>query len=232
VYYNTQDLYVQYDTDPFTHRPIYKTKVVLSPGGTWITTQKKSYEYSWGLEARFTKKFSHRWMLNASFNYMDYKRRWFIEDFPGMFAIDYYDHSAADPSMWGSGYIYPNPVWMGKINALYQLPLGFTISTVILGNDGYPVRDYVGSYAGNFVPPTDRKYGDIRLPDYWQVNIGLEKRFKVSENVTAILSVQGFNVFNNTKVTLVDMYRIPQDLGNPQAVTPPASYELGAKIIF
>lgn len=232
VIYPTQDLYVQYDTDPFTKRPLYKTKVVLDRGGTWITSQKKSYEYVWGLEARFIKKFSNRWMLNASLDYNNYKRRWYFDDYPGMFALDYFDKSAADPSMWGSGYIYPNPVWMAKVNALYQLPLGFTISAVVLGNDGYPVRDYVGAYAGNYVPPTDRKFGDVRLPDYWQVNLGLEKRFKVSDTVNAVLSVQGFNIFNNTKVTLVDMFRIPQDLGNPQAVTIPAYFELGARVTF
>lgn len=228
----TQDLYIQYETDPFTNRPIYKTKEVLDRGGAYITTQKKSYEYVYGLEGRFTKKLSNRWMLNASFNFNEYKRRWFLEDFPGQFAIDYYDKSSADPSMWGSGNIYPNPVWLVKINGLYQLPLGFTISALILGNDGYPVRDYVGAYSGYYIPPTDRKFGDVRLDDYWQVNLGLEKKFHVSEGVSAVLSVQAFNIFNNTKVTLVDMYRIPQDLGNPQAVTSPAYFELGARVNF
>jgi hypothetical protein len=232
VLYPTQDLYEEYARDTFTNRPVYKLKSNVIAGSIYITNFTKSYERVYALEARFTKKMSHHWMLNASFDYQDYRRRWFLEDNPGMFAIDYFDNSAANPSMWGSTNIYPTPMWLAKISGIYQLPLGFSVSAVVLANDGYPVYDYVGNYGGNYVPSADRKFGDLRLPDYWQVNLGLEKRFPVSERANVILSLQGFNVLNNTVVTTVNQYSMPQTLSDPRSVTTPAIWELSARVTF
>ena len=56
-----------------------------------------------------------------------------------------------------------------------------------------------------------KKFGDDRLPTFSILNLGLEKAFKISDNTTATLFVDWYNVTNKQATRVENLHRPQQE---------------------
>ncbi|MBN2345218.1 MAG: hypothetical protein JXO51_02435, partial [Candidatus Aminicenantes bacterium] len=176
------------------------------PEGTYFTNYKKNYNRYTAVQLALTKKFSRRWMADASFIYQDWKRFLFEEETFNMTNFDYWNGAAFAPrSVRESSDVYLNSRWQFKLAGLYQLPWGLNLSLALTAQEGYVLANYAdsskkikgASYFDVYEP--DKKFGDDRLPAFWTLNLGLEKRFQLGagDATTATVFVDAYNVTNN-----------------------------------
>jgi len=150
-----------------------------------------------GFEIVAAKRFSHKWMMNASFTYQKHTVHW------GDNGWEYYD-----PTNWkmveGSRSQWLGADWMFKLSFLYQLPWEIYFSCFANGRQGYvrpqwirivtPERAEVGLGATMdlYVEPP----GDTRLPNFYKFDVSFRKDFRLSGYGRVSLIVDVFNVFN------------------------------------
>ena len=215
-------------TDPVTGNDVYTPNARPATSGNFFSYDHKNWTNYWGLELQLHKRLSHNWMFNASFNYQDYKKHLEAsENNPSNYY--YFADGAADPASYRSGLIFFNSRWMVKANGLYKLPWGLSLSGTLVANEGNPVYDGRNTISGVTLYPKDKKYGDLRLPNVVQVNMGLEKEFILSEGMSVTLAALYYNVFNNTTVTRVGQYMVPQVM-RPDIVIAPGILQFAVRI--
>jgi hypothetical protein len=179
------------------------------PVGTYFTNYKKNYNRYMALQLSLTKKFSNRWMADASFIYQDWKNFQFAEETFDMTNFDYWNQSPYSPrGVRGSADVYVNSRWQFKLSGLYQLPWNLSVSVAMTAQEGYVLAPYVESehkqnglsYFSVFEP--DKKFGDYRLPDFMTLNLGLEKKFVIGSDgrTTATIFVDAYNITNSKAV--------------------------------
>lgn len=178
-------------------------------------TRRYPYEYRTNYPNRYdrymaaqfvvTKRLSNRWMLDASFTLSDWTRQYKGDTIDPM-NDEYYDGGVVAPESGGSGVqdIYVNSTWMFKLSGLYQLPYGVNVSGVFTARQGYVIPTYVQVYRpglgyedifGN--PEGGGKFGDERLPNFWVLNLRVEKVFMVSDTASVTVAADGFNITNS-----------------------------------
>jgi hypothetical protein len=89
---------------------------------------------------------------------------------------------------------------MAKLAGLYQFPYGISGSFALQARDGYVFPPFVQVYQtrigwGN-ARPADEKFGDQRLPNFYELSLRIEKTFNVSEKLRFTVAGDCFNVFN------------------------------------
>jgi hypothetical protein len=150
-----------------------------------------------GFEILAAKRFSHKWMMNASFTYQVHTVHW------GEFGAGYYDPTNLK-MLEGSRDEWLGADWMFKVSFLYQLPWKINISCFANARQGYvlpqkirvetPERAAVGLGATMDIyiePP-----GETRLPTFYNLDVSLSKDLRLSDYGTISLIVDAFNVFN------------------------------------
>jgi len=176
------------------------------PVGTYFTNYKKNYNRYMAIQFGLTKKFSDKWMADASFMLSDWKQFQFEEETFNMTNFDYWNGAPYAPrSVRESGDVYLNSRWQFKLSGLYQLPWNINISVAMTAQEGYVIGYYQGSasrirggsYFDLYEP--DKKFGDDRLKNFWTLNLGLEKKFPIGSNglSTATIFVDAYNLTNN-----------------------------------
>jgi hypothetical protein len=146
------------------------------------------------LEVVATKRLSHRWMMNASFsiqkNSDHFGQRGYLDPTNIKFS------EGADS--------LGDPIWMAKINFLYQLPWGFNFSGFAHIRDGWVWRQYIRVYAperaakglGGWMSLDVEKQGETRLANFYNVDLSLSKDFILGRYGRLTVQVDAFNVFN------------------------------------
>jgi len=180
------------------------------PAGTYYTNYgSKTYSRYLALQLAMTKKLSNKWMADASFMYQDWKQ---FNDTDEVLNMTNYNYFNGGPywahSLRGASDVYVNSRWQFKLSGLYQLPWGITVSSILSLQEGYILGNYVqsakklkgGGYQNLFDP--SEKFGDNRLPAFWTLNLGLEKRFMIGSNgrTSATIFVDAYNLTNNDTV--------------------------------
>jgi len=155
--------------------------------------------------------------------------------------FDYYQDAVVAPESGASGLtgIFVNSRWMFKLSGLYQLPWGLNLSAVWQLREGYVIpyyrRTYLyGSQGGlgwTYMYEGGKKFGDDRLPNLSIFNLGLEKSFKVSDNTTATVFVDWYNVTNQQATLKLDP-QIGPTKNNVQSVTNPGNFQFGFRLNF
>ena len=215
-------------TDPVTGNDVYVAEPRKASTGAFFTYDRNNWTNYWGLELTFHKRLSHNYMFNLSFNYQDYSKHLNeAENSPSTYY--YFNNGVADPSSYRSGLIFFNARWMVKANGLYKLPWGFNLSGTLVANEGNPVYNGKSTQFGVTLYPKDEVYGDLRLPSVVQVNLALEKVFALADSVNLTLDARWFNVFNNTTITRVGQFIVPQTM-TPDTVTAPGILQFGVRI--
>ena len=182
------------------------------PIGTYRGNSKNQEQKYIGAQLVFTKRFSRKWMGEASFTYSDWKFH-YNGDYTDPTNVDFFDGGPVMESAGGRGVsnIFANTHWMAKLSGLYQLPYGINISGSLIAREGFIIPRTVtiiqpnvgtgSAYAGIF--------GDTRLPTFWMANMRLEKLFQITESVNFGLALDAFNVTNNnmalSKETNIDL---------------------------
>lgn len=180
-----------------------RTKV---PVGTYFTNYTKNYNRYMAVQLGLTKKFSGKWMADASFTFQDWKQFRFEEETFNMTNFDYWNGSPYAPrSIRESDDVYLNSRWQFKLSGLYQLPWNINLSVAMSAQEGYVLGYYQESTAkikgGStfFMYEPGKKFGEDRLPAFWTLNLGLEKKFPIGSDgrTTATIFVDAYNLTNN-----------------------------------
>jgi hypothetical protein len=207
-----------------------------------------TYETYMGLTVIFTKKFSNKWMLDASFTYADWKATWDRDDWGDIGDDDttgdltnynYFNKGVVAPQSGGSGLagIFVNARWMFKLSGLYQLPWGINVTGVLTAREGYVLPYHEAFYrplglGWENIYKTGTKFGDDRLPTFWMLNLGVEKTFKISDTATATLFVDVYNVTNNTTTLLVETDYEASNFDEPLRILNPGIFQFGIRVSF
>ncbi len=207
-----------------------------------------TYEQYLALQLIFSKKFSHRWMLDASLTYADWKAFYNKEDFDNpndwvtgsgdLTNYDYFNEGIVANFAGRTGrQVIVNSRWMFKLSGLYQLPWGINLTAVLNAREGYVLPYTEWFYRGGgigwtsiFKPGT--KLGDDRLPTFWMLNLGIEKTFKVSDTATATLFVDGYNITNNAITLQVETDYTAENFKQPYRVLNPGIFQVGFRLSF
>jgi len=199
-----------YDPGEAAGRPWYTLKV----GANTLATSYSMLEMCdparaqiyWGFDLVLNKRLSNKWMMNGSFTYQ--MQRY------------YYGESYTDPTnMWViEGQIYGISMggasgkvardgfsrWMLKLTGLYQLPFDINVSGTLSAHEGYFYYTYFG-ISDNSLPNTRSRSNTLytaaydnrsRLDDVWQLNLKVEKAFKLGDTSRMYFSIDLFNVLN------------------------------------
>jgi hypothetical protein len=203
----------------------YMARYVV-PVGRYRTNTEDSYTQYYAASLVLKKRFSNKWMLDASATWSSWKQHWAENEYNAgtqmqndnqmtyndiagwdLTNYDYYNEGVVAPESGGSGYsdIFVNARWMVKVAALYQLPYEINLSAVFNAREGYVVPYYStmsrpGGVGTTYIKEPGKKYGDDRLPSFWVLNLGLEKVFHVFENALVALHVDAYNVTNNATI--------------------------------
>ncbi len=221
--FETADNWYLAGQDPNLGQPYYERYEI--PVAAYRTNCEKSYTRYLAASLVLKKRFSNKWLMDASFTYADWRQfndesEWnyfFLQAVQPLVTqsnggydltnFDYYDGGVVAPEASGSGLsdIFVNSRWMVKIAGLYQLPYEVNFSVVFQAREGYVVPYYADFDRGSGIGATNmyeggKKFGDDRLPAFWILNLGLEKVFSVWERARIAIHVDAYNLTNNATV--------------------------------
>lgn len=165
------------------------------PSGYYLTNQPDYHQIYRSFDIIATKRYSHGWMLNASFTYQ-------------LHTVHYGEKGYLDPTNIktrdGARYKWLGADWVAKVSFLYQLPWGFNFSCFAQARQGYirnrqiyvptPERGTVGQ--GSMMYIDIERIGATRLPNFYNVDLSLVKDFDLGQYGRLSLQVDAFNVFN------------------------------------
>jgi hypothetical protein len=197
-----------YSTEDGAGRPYYlKSGDVPYRYYRYIERRPDFYRDYKAIEFRFTKRLSHRWMFNGSITLQDQRQHYGAKGYLNPTNLWAIDGKIYAPSMGGgSGKISMHVFshWLVKLAGLYQLPLDFNISFSFNARQGHVIPFTVGIVDYNAPNPYNRsitvycqEFGKLRLPNFWNLDIRLEKVIKASETGRIYIMADIFNVFNN-----------------------------------
>jgi hypothetical protein len=216
------------------------------PSGYYYTNyDADTYERYLALVLQFSKKFSDKWMFDASFTYADWKAFYkqedygFYDDAGDLTNYDYFNEAVVAPAVSGSSGlsgIYVNARWQVKASGLYQLPWGINVTGVFQAREGYVLPYHESLYRSgigwtNMYRPGE-KFGDNRLPTFWMLSLGLEKTFKISETASATIFVDGYNITNNNTTLLVETDYAADNFDQPLRILNPGIFQFGVRVSF
>jgi hypothetical protein len=193
---------------------------VTDAGGDFLTNGDNELEYLGGA-LTFTKRLSNRWMARGYFSYGDSEysqgsdsRR---HDSPTD-AISGADGCQADPSgclfvvqSAGSGpfeNVFIQSTWSANVNGMYQVapdrPWGFNVAGNLFAREGYPLlyswTEQLPQGLGTVTAAATNDVDQFRADDIVTLDLRLEKDMQFTDNLSGILSLDAFNVTNETYI--------------------------------
>ncbi len=239
---DSADNYYVAGTGPETGATYYG-RTAGTPYYHWANYDKRYDRYIAG-QIVLKKRLSNKWMLDASFTYSDWKRFHKGEyldtagrEHTGLSNGGYYDEAVVAPESGGSGQtgIFVNSRWQFKFSGLYQMPYGFNIAGVFRAREGYiiPTNEQVympGIGTRELYGPG--KFGDERLPAFWELDLRLEKVFNVTETSTVVFAVDAFNITNSAHVLKEEPRLTAATYGDPLRILNPRVIRFGVRFNF
>jgi hypothetical protein len=209
----------------FTVNPFEPDPNKTGSGGRLLTNRPNhSLDYK-GFELTAIKRMADRWMMRASVSYID----WSESIKPGGFQnptsadIDSITQGGY-PGGANSGLCGPckdgGPVllksygaktnsyisadWIVSASGLYELGRGFDVGASFYGRQGYPVvpiiRTSLGADGNRRLIPQSDVTAAGRYDTFWNLDLRAAKTIKLGGSVSANLTLDAFNIFNNDKV--------------------------------
>jgi hypothetical protein len=217
----------------------------LQPDGTVTGTIKnKEHERYIAGEIVLKKRLSHNWMLDGSFTLSDWK--YFhgnpIEDWYDTTNWEFYEGGVVAPQSGGSGIsnVWVNARWMFKLAGLYQFPAGISGSFAFQAREGYVYPPFHQVYRWGFgwsnvySNQIDEigKFGDQRLPNFYELSLRVEKTFNVSEKLRFTFAGDCFNVFNSNTALEKQASLTSSRFGLTQRILNPRVFRFGIRVEF
>jgi len=217
----------------------YYGRSTARPPYSYQTNYDKRYDRYIAGQIVFKKRLSNKWMLDASFTYADWKQfqkgEYLGSD--GLNNAAYYDGGVVAPQSGGSGItgIYVNSRWQVKFSGLYQMPYGFNIAGVFRAREGYIIAAYEDIYLPGIGTRSiygPGKFGDLRLPNFWELDLRLEKVWNVTETSTVVFAVDAFNITNSAHVLKEQQVLTAANYGDPLRILNPRVIRFGVRFNF
>ena len=232
--------YKQLGTDPIVGSDYYDLDQYFPY--SYLTNYGRSYQRYLAAELVLSKRLSHKWMMDASFTYAKWTQHWKGE-FLDPTNLPYFDGQEVAPGFsranYWNGYSGVNARWIFKVSGLYQLPWGISLSGVLTAREGYILADYVTVYRPNLwnTPLFGKldgggKFGDRRLPDFWMLNLRMEKIFAITQSSSVALGVDAFNVTNSAVPLNRQTEITAPDFGRDNLVLNPRVFRFGVRFTF
>lgn len=172
----------------------------------WDTNRPDYHSTYMGVDIRWNKRFSNKWMLNGSIT-LQMQKYHYGEGYYNPNNIWAFDNQMYTNSMGGSSGKISVPMftrWMFKLQGMYALPYGFMVSGSIVGREGQLVDEYF-TIADYNLPNTrsqsasfelTQNKNEPRLPAMWVVNLKVEKSLAIGDTGKVWLSADLFNALN------------------------------------
>jgi len=166
----------------------------------------RSYTYT-GLEFTISKRLSDKWMLDGSISYMHQKAKWgdaYVNEtnFWALHNAEYAPYLGESAGRIGQYIFTP---WTLKLEGLYQLPMDFNVSFTFNARAGHVVPHYMtivdytwDNTVYNSVVAYLDVFGRQRMATFYQLNLRLEKMFKLGNAGRLYLMADGFNILNSS----------------------------------
>jgi hypothetical protein len=198
------------DTLEASGRDWYVLKDVPEAGRTdygYDTMRPDSHNTYYGLDFRWNKRFSNRWMLSGSFTYQMSKYS-YGQGYNNPGNLWAFDEQMSSNYMGGGSGKISVPMfsrWMFKAQGMYALPYGFNVSFSLSGREGMLIDEYFTmsdtslpnsrSQSSSFEMRTEEN--QPRLPAMWVLNLKLEKMLSLGDTGKVWISCDAFNALNN-----------------------------------
>lgn len=151
------------------------------------------------IDLMLTKRFSNKWKMDGTVTFKDTRQHFGEAGF-----LNRTNLWAVDGKPYASMLNSASSRWVVRLSGYYVLPLDIRVAALFYAREG---NMFLESFSIKDERPTTGpvRSGDIlmyqvgkkRLPAYYQLDLRLEKRFKLSDKVKLDLMVDCFNVFNN-----------------------------------
>lgn len=246
------------DTDPLTkavysyrdewpigsYRTNYLDGVLQADGTVNGTIKNKEHERYLAGEIVLKKRLSHNWMLDGSFTLSNWKYYHGNpkEDWYDVTNWDFYEGGVVAPQSGGSGLsaVWVNARWMAKLAGLYQFPYGISASFAFQAREGYVYPPFNDVYRDGFgwtsiysnEIGTVGKFGDQRLPNFYELSLRAEKTFNVSEKLRFTFAADCFNVFNSATALEKQADLTSSRFGMTQRILNPRVFRFGIRVEF
>lgn len=199
-------------TDPFGYQisfdvPFFGLTLDPPPSGIVLETRPGYGQTYQGVGLQLVKPLSERWMLRATAAWNSWKQSVTPESIfdPNDLAGDA-QGQLGGPNRNG-GVVTGTPDvasgWTFSLDGMYQLPYGFAVSGAFAGRQGFPLEYFArirtNDTAGNVIGVLTSPVGAYRLPDVYELDLRLEKTFRIGP-VSVIPSLDVFNVANANTV--------------------------------
>jgi hypothetical protein len=176
-----------------------------------LKTRRPDYNNKYyGMDLRFNKRLSNRWMFSGSVTLQDQKQYWGAEGYldpTNKWSEDGHLYSLAAGA--GSGKI--NQLifsrWLVKLEGLYQLPLDFNVGFTFVAREGHYIPHTLQMSDPSLPNALSRSAtvrldplgtgNDPRLPTFWNLNLRLEKAIRIADHGRIYIMADLFNVFNS-----------------------------------
>ena len=219
-----------------------------------MVDKSKAYRTYLGLELAVTKRLAKRWFLNGSVTLQDQRVHW-----KGAY-LDPTNQWALDGQAfgtWASGYdgktsALMHARWAARLNGLYQLPWGVTLSATLSAREGWKVPHYItlafaepGSWDGLYRSNTVylQAISKDGLPVMRNLSFRIEKSLKLGAGKVYLMA-DVFNALNSAIVNraydaYLGTYYVDTEVFAPNAasrlsneVLNPRVFRLGARFEF
>jgi hypothetical protein len=205
-----------------------------------------------GFEITGRKRMSNHWLMNTSFAFNSVTYNY--NDFPGSnnmssatattnlptedptnravrngFQYDYLTSGS------GIGSVFVNAKWLFKLSGLYNLPADINVSAFYNARQGYPFEQGILSPSrangGNTVFIVLDPIGDNRLPNYQNLDLHVDKRFRFGQ-ASLLPSLDVFNVMNFNTIQAIRGTQNAANANQIQAILAPRVVRIGARLTW
>ncbi|OGD36183.1 MAG: hypothetical protein A2V45_10850 [Candidatus Aminicenantes bacterium RBG_19FT_COMBO_58_17] len=175
-----------------------------------LRTRRPDFKYNYmGVDLRFNKRLSNRWMFNGSFTLQDQKQHFGDAGYlnpTNLWSEDKNLYSVSGGG--GSGkigqLIYSK--WLVKLEGLYQLPFDFNLGATFTAREGHYIPHTMNISDPRLPNPASRSTtvrldpigqgANAKLPTFFNLNLRLEKAIRIAEHGRIYVMADMFNVFN------------------------------------
>ena len=223
-----------FSTDQASGKSWYVLRDVPQAGYTkygYDTNQPDRHDTYMGVDIRFNKRYSNKWMLSGSATLQTQKQFYGDNGWLDPTNLWAYDKDIYTHSMGGGGgkvYVPMFTRWMVKLQGMYSLPLGFDVSFSLNGREGM-IIDQFFSIVDFAQPNTQSQSNTIqmqtnsdqaRLGNIWMMNTKVQKKLLLGDTGSVWLSCDIFNALNNQSMNR----QRPADMGSYYISYNPARY--------
>ena len=223
---------------------------ITSAGGNLTTNGDSEIEFLGGA-LTFTKRLSNRWMARGYLSYGEGEFTFGSEDRSFANPTDAptgADGSASKPGgdlfviqSAGSGPFentFIQSTWSANFNGMYQVapdrPWGFNLAGNLFAREGYPLLyswDQTGPRGtGNVVASATRSVDQFRADDIATLDLRIEKDMRFTDNLSGILSLDAFNVTNETYIMSREVELDDVNANHVAQTLSPRIYRLGFRL--